>query len=83
MNMPAPAQPAPAPEPTPERLDYLLRRAEQESIAAIRTVDPRAAEPHAQMASEYSARALSLLGQVPASIVVQGVAPERPDEGRR
>lgn len=58
--MSAPDQPAPA--YAPEQLDYLLRRAEQESIAAIRTVDARAAEPHAQMAFAYSARALSLLG---------------------
>ncbi len=52
-------------EPTaaaPEQLDYLLRRAEQESIAAIRSLDPRAAGPHAHMAISYSARARSLLG---------------------
>ncbi len=51
-------------EPTaaaPEQLDYLLRRAEQESIAAIRSLDPRAAGPHTQMACTYSARARSLL----------------------
>ncbi len=49
-------------EAAPEQLDYLLRRAEQESIAAIRTIDPRAADPHAQMACVYSERARSLLG---------------------
>ena len=48
-------------QPTPEQIDYLLRRAEQESIAAIRSVDPRAAEPHAHMAGIYSAQARSLL----------------------
>lgn len=59
--MSAPNQPAPA----PEQLDYLLRRAEQESIAAIRTIDPRAAEPHAQMACAFTERALTLLdGQI-------------------
>ncbi len=42
-------------------LDYLLRRAEQESIAAIRSVDPRVAQPHAHMACVYSAQARSLL----------------------
>lgn len=47
--------------PSPDQLDYLLRRAEQESIAAIRSVDPRASEPHAQMASLYSAQARTLL----------------------
>ncbi len=50
----------------PETLDYLLRRAEQESIAAIRTTDARAAEPHAQMACAYTARAMSLLNGQPA-----------------
>jgi len=49
--------------PAPEQLDYLLRRAEQESIAAVRSVDPRAAEPHQHMASLYSAQALALLGR--------------------
>lgn len=48
--------------PAPEQLDYLLRRAQQESIAAIRTLDPRAAKSHAQMASVYSAQAMTLLG---------------------
>ncbi len=56
--MTAPEQPAPA----PEQLDYLLRRAEQESIAAIRTVDARAAEPYAQMACAYTTRAVTMLG---------------------
>ncbi len=48
---------------SPEQLDYLLRRAEQESVAAIRSVDPRAAELHAHMASAYSAKAMALLGE--------------------
>lgn len=48
--------------PAPEQLDYLLRRAEQESIAAIRSVDPRAAELHQHMASAYSAQATAILG---------------------
>ena len=52
----------PGTQSAPEQLDYLLRRAEQESIAAIRSGDPRVADPHAQMASVYSARARSLLG---------------------
>ncbi len=45
----------------PGELAYLLRRAEQESIAAIRSTDPRVADPHAQMACVYSAQAQSLL----------------------
>ena len=57
------AQPETIEAPAPEELDYLLRRAEQESIAAVRSVDPRAAEPHAQMASAYSAQAMALLGR--------------------
>lgn len=56
--MSAPDQPA----PVSEQLDYLLRRAEQESIAAIRTVDERASDPHSQMACAYTVRALTLLG---------------------
>ena len=47
--------------PAPEQLDYLLRRAEQESIAAVRSVDERAAEPHEHMASVYSAQVVELL----------------------
>ena len=49
--------------PAPETLDYLLRRAEQESIASIRSVDPRAARPHQEMACVYSAQAMALLGE--------------------
>ena len=49
--------------PQPEQLEYLLRRAEEESIAAIRSVDPRASAPHAQMASAYSAQAMALLAR--------------------
>ncbi len=60
MNQPQTDQNA---APAPEQLEYLLRRAEQESIAAVRSVDPRAAEPHAHMASIYSAQAMALLGR--------------------
>ena len=45
-------------------LDYLLRRAEQESIAAIRSINPVAAERHDIMAHAYSAQALTMLGQM-------------------
>ena len=57
------AQPETDDTPAPEQLDYLLRRAEEESIAAIRSVDPRASAPHAQMSSAYSAQAMALLGR--------------------
>lgn len=49
----------------PALLNYLLRRAEQESIAAIRSIDLRASEPHARMACLYTAQAMSLLGSLP------------------
>lgn len=44
-----------------EQLDYWLRRAEQESIAAIRTTNEVAAQRHGAMALAYSALAKSLL----------------------
>jgi hypothetical protein len=45
-----------------EQLDYWLRRAEQESIAAIRSTDSVAAQRHDVMAQTYSALARRLLG---------------------
>lgn len=44
-----------------EQLDYWLRRAEQESIAAIRSINSIASERHDAMAAAYSALAKSLL----------------------
>lgn len=44
-----------------EQLAYWLRRAEQESIAAIRSATPQASSSHARMAQAYSAMATSLL----------------------
>lgn len=44
-----------------EQLDYWLRRAEQESIAAIRSPHAVAAERHNAMAQAYSALARGLL----------------------
>lgn len=44
-----------------EQLAYWLRRAEQESIAAIRSANPQASSSHARMAQAYSAMATSLL----------------------
>lgn len=42
-------------------LDLYLARAEQESIASLRAVDPRAAASHCTMAAHYSAKAVALL----------------------
>ena len=47
-----------------DRLDYLLRRAEQESIAAIRSINPEAAQRHDIMAHAYSAQVLTMLGEM-------------------
>ena len=46
-----------------EQLDYWLRRAEQESIAAIRSTDHIAAQRHDSMAQAYSALAMSILAE--------------------
>ncbi len=46
----------------PAELDFLLRRAEQETIAAIRSINPQAAERHDAMAYAYSAMAVTMLG---------------------
>jgi hypothetical protein len=42
-------------------LDLYLARAQQESIASLRAVDPRAAASHCTMAAHYSAKAVALL----------------------
>ena len=44
-----------------DQLDYWLRRAEQESIAAIRATNAVAAERHDAMAHTYSTLALMML----------------------
>ena len=44
-----------------DQLDYWLRRAEQESIAAIRATNSVAAERHDAMAHTYSTLALMML----------------------
>ena len=48
-----------------EQLDYWLRRAEQESIAAIRSTDRTASQRHDAMAQAYSALAQTILGARP------------------
>jgi hypothetical protein len=47
-----------------DRLDYLLRRAEQESIAAIRSINSEASQRHDAMAHAYSAQAVTMLGRM-------------------
>jgi hypothetical protein len=46
-----------------EELEYWLRRAEQESIAAIRSTDRVAAQRHDAIAQAYSALATSILAE--------------------
>lgn len=50
-------------EAAADKLDFLLRRAEQESIAAIRSINPQASERHDAMAHAYSAQAVLMLGR--------------------
>lgn len=60
-----PIQTPRAPIPRSEQLDYWLRRAEQESIAAIRSASPGAAASHSFMARAYSLQASTLLNDQP------------------
>lgn len=48
-----------------DQLDYWLRRAEQESIAAIRSTNSSASERHDAMAQAYSALARTILDSAP------------------
>lgn len=45
-------------------VEYLLRRANVESIAAIRSTDDRVVASHAGMALSYSARSLALMARL-------------------
>jgi hypothetical protein len=45
-------------------VEYLLRRAGHESVAAIRADDPRATESHASMARSYSEQSRDLLSRI-------------------
>lgn len=56
-------------EPTTDREDfgevqYLLRRATEEAVAAIRATDVRAGESHAGMAESYSTKSLQLIARL-------------------
>ena len=61
----------PATEPAAAREDfmeveYLLKRADEESIAAIRAVDPRVHESHLGMACGYSRASHALMAKLDA-----------------
>ena len=53
--------PTPLPTDLDEDLDHALRRAEEESIAAIRAIDPRVEDSHAGLAALYTERSLRLI----------------------
>lgn len=43
---------------------YLLRRADHETVAAIRAVDPRASDSHAILARRYGERSRDLMARL-------------------
>ena len=45
-------------------VDYLLRRADHETVAAIQALDPRASDSHAGLALHYGAQSRELLGRL-------------------
>ena len=53
--------PTPLPTEPDDDVDYALRRAEEESIAAVRAIDPRVEESHAGLAALYTDRSLRLI----------------------
>ena len=44
-------------------VDYLLRRADHEAVAAIRAADPRASDSHAVLARHYGERSRQLIAK--------------------
>jgi hypothetical protein len=46
-------------------LDYMMRRAREEHVAASRAVDPRAAASHAGLAREYESALSRAMGKTP------------------
>ncbi len=50
-----------SPRSSSAELDLYLGRAQQESIAAVRATDDRAAASHCVMAAHYSAKAVAML----------------------
>ena len=59
------AEPAAAREDFTE-VEYLLKRADQESITAIRAIDPRVHESHLGMARSYSRASHALMAKIDA-----------------
>ncbi|MCY7279530.1 MAG: hypothetical protein LH610_01285 [Sphingomonas bacterium] len=47
-------------------VQYLLRRADEESVAAIRATDDRVHDSHAGMARRYSTKSLDLIARLDA-----------------
>ena len=61
----------PATEPTAPREDfseveYLLKRADEESVAAIRAIDPRVHDSHLGLAFGYSRASQALMAKIDA-----------------
>ena len=47
-----------------DEVQYLLRRASEEAVAAIRATDSRAGASHAGMADSYSTKSLQLIARL-------------------
>lgn len=45
-------------------VEYLLRRADEETVAAIRATDNRVFQSHAGMAKRYSVRSIELMARI-------------------
>ena len=45
-------------------VEYLLRRADEETVAAIRATDNRVVASHAGMAKSYSAKSLEMIARI-------------------
>ena len=45
-------------------VEYLLRRADEESVAAIRATDDRVHASHAGMAKSYSLKSLAMIARI-------------------
>ena len=45
-------------------VEYLLRRADEETVAAIRATDSRAGASHAGMAKSYSTKSLEMIARI-------------------
>ena len=60
---PLESQPTPAIEDFGE-VEYLLRRADEETVAAIRANDNRVFASHAGMAKSYSVKSLAMIARI-------------------